>query len=166
MNVITIGRSSDNDVVLSDPYVGRHHCQIVQHDGGRFSVVDLNSRNGTFINGQRIQGEMYLDENDFVRIGNTTIPWRRYFSDDKVVSDGEIETPEEPLSPDEDEESDVGSKIVWRVIGIVISLVMIVGGLSGLLVLRGTNSGIALTVVGIILLVIDVIGLIRIKNKE
>ena len=40
MKVITIGRSHDNVVRIDDPYVGRHHCQIVQHDNGMFTIVD------------------------------------------------------------------------------------------------------------------------------
>lgn len=79
MKVLTIGRCSDNDIVVNDPYVGRHHCQIVQHDNGSFSLIDLDSTNGTFKNGQRINGTMVLGSNDVVRIGNSTLDWKKYF---------------------------------------------------------------------------------------
>lgn len=79
MRVITFGRKTDNDVVFNDPFVGRHHCQIVQHDDGRYTIVDMGSINGTFVNGQRIFGEVRLNPNDQVRIGYTTLPWRNYF---------------------------------------------------------------------------------------
>lgn len=80
MKVITIGRGHDNDVRIDDPYVGRHHCQIVQHDNGMFAIVDINSTNGTFVNGRRVFGEAQLQPYDSVTIGNTTLPWVEYFS--------------------------------------------------------------------------------------
>ena len=80
MKVITIGRSHDNDVRIDDPYVGRHHCQIVQHDNGMFTIVDMNSTNGTYINGRRVFGEAQLQPYDSVTIGHTILPWRSYFS--------------------------------------------------------------------------------------
>lgn len=43
MKVITIGRSSDNNIVINDAKVSRTHLQLVQNDSGICSVVDLNS---------------------------------------------------------------------------------------------------------------------------
>lgn len=80
MKVVTIGRSHDNDVRIDDPYVGKHHCQIVQHDNGMFTIVDMNSTNGTYVNGRRVFGEAQLQPYDSVTIGNTTLPWVEYFS--------------------------------------------------------------------------------------
>lgn len=80
MIVITVGRGSGNDVVINDPLVSRTHCQIVQDDSGRFKLVDLNSRNGTFVNGTRQYGPTTLNKTDIIRIGNTTLPWLSYFS--------------------------------------------------------------------------------------
>ena len=91
MKVITIGRSEENDVVIRDPHASRHHLQIIQHDDGHFSLSDFGSTNGTFVNGQKISGEVILRENDFVRIGNTTIPWIRYFE-----AKGPVDSPFEP----------------------------------------------------------------------
>lgn len=79
MKVITIGRSTENDVVINDPKVSRHHFQVIQHDDGRYTLSDFGSTNGTFVNGQKIGGEVYLYDNDIVRVGNTTVPWRMYF---------------------------------------------------------------------------------------
>lgn len=80
MKVVTIGRSSKNDIRFDDPYVGRHHCQIIQHDNGTFSIVDLNSTNGTFVNEKRIFGEAMLQSGDTVRIGHSNVPWKSYFT--------------------------------------------------------------------------------------
>lgn len=79
MKVITIGRSSQNNVIINDPKVSRHHCQIVQYDDGSYGIVDFGSTNGTYVNGRRVQSEERMNPNDVVRIGYTTLPWRSYF---------------------------------------------------------------------------------------
>jgi aspartyl protease family protein len=83
MKVITIGRDTDNDVVINDAKVSRHHLQIVS-DGGNYRIVDFNSSNGTFVNDRKISGETALFANDIVRIGNTILPWQTYFTDKKT----------------------------------------------------------------------------------
>jgi hypothetical protein len=88
MKVITVGRNPGNNVVINDPLVGRNHCQIIQDDYGNFSLVDNNSTNGTFVNGQRRQGQVRLNPSDIIRIGNTTLPWRSYFADSKGPDGG------------------------------------------------------------------------------
>ena len=77
MKVITIGRSSKNNIVINDPYVGRHHCQIVENYG-RCSIVNIDAKNGTFVNGKKICGETTLSPMDIVKIGNTVLPWQTY----------------------------------------------------------------------------------------
>jgi hypothetical protein len=72
--LIAVGRAADNDVILDDPQVSRHHCQLkLQH--GAYSFVDLQSRNGSAVNGQRVE-EVALADGDRIRIGNTTIEFR------------------------------------------------------------------------------------------
>jgi len=78
MKVITVGRSPDNNIVINDVKVSRTHLQIVQNDSGICSVVDLNSVNGTYVNGQKIAGEVRLQPNDAIRIGDTTLLWQEY----------------------------------------------------------------------------------------
>jgi hypothetical protein len=80
MKIIKIGRSSGNDVVISDPYVGKTHCEFIQDDNGYYWVIDMNSKNGTFVNGVRRSGKTKLGGNEIVRIGNTTLPWLNYFN--------------------------------------------------------------------------------------
>ncbi len=86
MKVITVGRSQDNNVVLTDAKVSRVHLQIVLNDEGVCSVVDLNTTNGTFVNNRRITGEVQLNPNDVVRIGDTTVPWQDYLKSDMVAT--------------------------------------------------------------------------------
>ncbi len=78
MKVIVIGRAPDNDIVIPDRYVSKHHMQLIIHDDGAVSVVDLNSRTGTFVNGRKIHGEQFLHETDTVKIGTTILPWMQY----------------------------------------------------------------------------------------
>ena len=80
MKVITVGRNQSNDVVISDPKVSRHHLQIILDDSGNYKLTDFGSKNSTFVNNNRISGEVYLNPNDIIRIGNTTLPWKNYFS--------------------------------------------------------------------------------------
>ena len=72
--LISIGRASDNDVIVDDALVSRHHCQLkLQH--GAYSLADLGSRNGSFVNGQPVQ-EIALGPGDRIRIGTTDIEFQ------------------------------------------------------------------------------------------
>lgn len=65
---IQVGREAGNDVVLNVPQVSRFHASI-EKIGQRYRVRDLRSANGTFVNNQRIDGEVWLKPNDTIRIG-------------------------------------------------------------------------------------------------
>ena len=72
--LISIGRASDNDVIVDDGLVSRHHCQLkLQH--GAYSFADLGSRNGSFVNGQPVS-EIALGPGDRIRIGATEIEFQ------------------------------------------------------------------------------------------
>jgi SARP family transcriptional regulator, regulator of embCAB operon len=64
-----IGRSPDNDIVLSDAKVSRHHAAITD-DGKTFLITDLGSANGVRVRGRRIDPSAELREGDRVRIGD------------------------------------------------------------------------------------------------
>jgi hypothetical protein len=68
--IITLGRDITNDIVINDPEVSRHHCRLTQGGGG-FTIEDLGSTNGTFINGQRLTGARPLSHGDMVGLGET-----------------------------------------------------------------------------------------------
>ena len=65
---LTIGRDTDNDIVPKDAAVSKHHA-IIERVGEKLIVLDKESRNGTFVNGQRLQSAELNDE-DTVQIGN------------------------------------------------------------------------------------------------
>ena len=56
---VRIGRDTRNDIVLDDKTVTRFHAEVIP-EGGRFYIADLNSRNGVWINNQRIKGKTPL----------------------------------------------------------------------------------------------------------
>jgi pSer/pThr/pTyr-binding forkhead associated (FHA) protein len=64
-----IGRSSDNDIVLPDIKVSRHHA-VITDNGTTFVITDLRSANGVWVRGQRIDLSAELREGDRVRIGD------------------------------------------------------------------------------------------------
>ena len=67
-NMTAVGRHPDADIFLDDVTVSRRHAQFLR-SGGRFSVRDLGSLNGTFVNGERIAEELGLADGDEVQIG-------------------------------------------------------------------------------------------------
>jgi putative peptide zinc metalloprotease protein len=67
---ITIGRAEDNDVCLDDQSVSRHHARILVEDG-RASISDAGSTYGTFLDGERIEGEQPLRAGSRIRVGDT-----------------------------------------------------------------------------------------------
>jgi len=76
--VLTIGRAPDNQLVLNDTKASSHHAEISQaSDGQSYSITDLGSTNGTFVNEQRIDQNVArsLNAGDTVRIGDTTFTY-------------------------------------------------------------------------------------------
>ena len=73
---LTIGRGDDNDIPLADdPKLSRVHAAFERYGKG-WSVNDLGSRNGTFVNGQRLWRERILQTGDEVKAGNTVLVYR------------------------------------------------------------------------------------------
>ena len=67
--VTRIGRQSDNDVVLADPRVSRHHAVII-HSGAGYVINDARSANGITLQEKRIQGSSELTNGDRIGIGD------------------------------------------------------------------------------------------------
>ena len=70
---VTLGRSSTNDIPLSDRTLSRVHARLEQLDGGLLRVVDLGSRNGTMVNSIRIADPLTLKPGDRIQLGETVI---------------------------------------------------------------------------------------------
>jgi ABC transport system ATP-binding/permease protein len=72
--VMRIGRALENELVVSDLQVSRHHAEFTAHPDGRFEIRDLGSHNGTYVNGQPIakSGTVLIGPNDIVGVGHST----------------------------------------------------------------------------------------------
>jgi serine phosphatase RsbU (regulator of sigma subunit) len=70
-----IGREADADIALPSKLVSRHHAQI-QCVGGGYFVEDLGSRNGTFLNGKRVEGRTRLTPEDRLEVGEFVLGLR------------------------------------------------------------------------------------------
>jgi adenylate cyclase len=69
----TIGRSEDNAVVLPDCWLSRNHAMLQSMGPGEFYLIDLGSRNGTFVNGRRVNVPVALQDGDRLVFGQTEI---------------------------------------------------------------------------------------------
>jgi len=70
-----VGRGSDVDFNIDDGNASRRHCRVLV-DGAGYAVEDLGSRNGTYVNGVRIQRQAIKD-GDVVRVGSTEFVFRQ-----------------------------------------------------------------------------------------
>ncbi|MDJ0819043.1 MAG: FHA domain-containing protein, partial [Desulfobacterales bacterium] len=68
---LTIGRREDNTIVIEDPAVSSHHAKV-EALGGRFVLIDLQSKNGSFVNEQLINSH-WLKDGDIITIGDHTL---------------------------------------------------------------------------------------------
>jgi pSer/pThr/pTyr-binding forkhead associated (FHA) protein len=69
---LNMGRSIENQIILTDDFASGHHARIVP-EGRGVIIEDQGSTNGTFVNGVRVEGSMTLNPGDSVRIGRTTM---------------------------------------------------------------------------------------------
>lgn len=87
--MFNIGRHPDNDLVLSDLRISRHHVQLrLRHS--RFVIYDRKSRGGTFVNGNPIS-EHILTSGDVIRIGGVTLLYMEDEPSDRRLSDTQLD---------------------------------------------------------------------------
>ena len=77
MKLVVIGSSSDSHIVLSSPYVSSYHAEILLLDNGDIILEDKGSRNGTFLNDNKLQPnkEVTIKRGDNVRFANIVLDW-------------------------------------------------------------------------------------------
>jgi pSer/pThr/pTyr-binding forkhead associated (FHA) protein len=69
--VMRIGRRPDNDIIVSDLGVSKQHAELRRSPAGRYSIIDVGSHNGTYVNDTRVN-QQELNEGDIIAIGHAT----------------------------------------------------------------------------------------------
>ena len=82
--IVTVGRKSDNDIVIDHPAVSGHHCRVLLQ-GDTYFVEDLNSTNGTMVNDKKII-KAGIHNQDKINIAKHVL----LFVDDRAVSAQEL----------------------------------------------------------------------------
>ena len=92
---ITIGRTSENDVIISDGRCSRRHCEIVLSEVGAI-LHDLDSRNGTILNDTQIDRPVSLRDGDEIVIGKATV---RFWAAEKNIEPSDKKLPLVSIPP-------------------------------------------------------------------
>ncbi|HWQ13435.1 MAG TPA: winged helix-turn-helix domain-containing protein [Roseiflexaceae bacterium] len=83
--VLTIGRDGANDIIIDHPLASRRHARLERDENG-FVVRDLDSTNGTYVNGDRIEGARTLHNQDRIWVADTEI----VFNDPEATQKGPL----------------------------------------------------------------------------
>lgn len=146
----TIGRVEDNTFQIAEPSVSSHHCEVLLR-GNEVVVRDLNSTNGSYINGEKVT-EKVMKPGQILRLGQIEMrletdappgPAKKHLDQTLVmqrgVSLGELEQGArggfDTKSAGFSKKTDKGSKIFWVVVGVV--GLAILGGLLYALTMAG-----------------------------
>lgn len=73
---LTIGRNQNNTIILEDPFISYEHA-CISRCRQDYVLSDLNSTNGTFVNGNKIQADFILSPGDEIRMGAVTFRFER-----------------------------------------------------------------------------------------
>jgi pSer/pThr/pTyr-binding forkhead associated (FHA) protein len=87
---LSIGRLVSNDICLEDPFVSRKHC-VIKTEDEHYVIQDLNSANGTFINGERVNAGL-LKEGSLIGIGASQFLFRLPKDRRSEISDPKIDS--------------------------------------------------------------------------
>ena len=90
--LVKIGSAADNNIVLKEEGISRHHAELFMDEDGNVFITDLNSTNGTFVNGTKIDGSMPLQKSDRVDLADLEVEWRLFFSDASMLKDTKVKT--------------------------------------------------------------------------
>lgn len=81
-NTATIGRGRDNSVSLyMSPHVSRQHAIVRRHNAWQYQIMDLGSRNGTFVNGRRVITPQVLQHGAVIRVCNNEMTFEQVEAD-------------------------------------------------------------------------------------
>ncbi len=134
----TVGRMEDNMFAIPEGSVSGHHCEVLLRGKDVF-VRDLNSTNGTFINGERVATEALLKPGQILRLGQIemrletgeAIPAKKQFDQTRVIGGVKVGDFEQGARPVFDKDSPFAKKsnktaVIFVTIGIVLAVIIIV----------------------------------------
>jgi hypothetical protein len=87
VGVNTLGRSTENDVVLQDDFISRRHCAIVMHHDSSCEVHDIASKNGTFLNGEKLTSPARLRPGDCITISDQSLVFMARIGSSETILD-------------------------------------------------------------------------------
>jgi CRP-like cAMP-binding protein len=93
LETTTVGRSEDNDIILSDPAISRNHARII-FENGNWAIEDLGSANGILAHGSRVS-KAALQSGEFYKIGKSTF---RFIEEDAPEPSAQLSRTAEILS--------------------------------------------------------------------
>ena len=151
MRELKIGRGAGNDIIISDQTVSRSHAILIISDS-EYSIKDLNSGNGTYINGMRVSGVSILADNDILKVGNVVVPWKNYLSLNSIPENIPKETKESPENNNIESNVSFSEKVnvpsanaalVLGIIGLILFWIPIIGFvlyLGATAIMKGFNA--------------------------
>ncbi|GAB4526462.1 MAG: hypothetical protein Kow0063_00750 [Anaerolineae bacterium] len=131
-----IGRERDNDLVLTDPRISRHHA-LIELAEGQWLIRDLGSANGTFVNGQQISDAHPLALDDRIMVGDTEMVFQPSRIRSGVAAPGH--RPEKPVSP-LSQSASPGWDRSWVVGGLVLLAIVLLGVILFVFMGRGQRE--------------------------
>ncbi len=143
--VVTLGRTPDNSISFpDDANVSRYHAEI-ELRGEEYCLIDLNSSNGTSLNGQPVRGEIYLAEGDLITLGGSAeievasaVEERQIESDASAPHIGSTNDPE-PV-PAEEDSNNGAAAVAPEAHASNRGMLMVAGGVFGLAVIIGIGA--------------------------
>ena len=96
IEAVKIGRNDSNDIVIDEDSMSGDHAELHQRAGGNYELTDLNSTNGTRVNGEKLSEPVMLNNGDKVRFGNVEAV---YVSEISAEATEEL-PPEESYEPE------------------------------------------------------------------
>jgi pSer/pThr/pTyr-binding forkhead associated (FHA) protein len=154
MKTINIGRNPENEIIIQDPTVSRNHATLILNDYN-YTIRDNSSSNGTFINGNRIYGEVQISRNDILKVGNALVPWMNYINNAEKPDDATILTIK---SENETHQATVipqhltivtlphsSSSLILGILSIILTYGALIGLILGIIGLSNANKGLRLS---------------------
>lgn len=144
---LSIGRSSDNDIIVDNPSVSGHHCSLIR-SGDRYTIKDNGSTNGTRVNSKETM-EATLKPKDLVQVGSVEFIFDAEYvetDEEETTSNAEVEVEAGPVEAPESFEniSPFGTrnkqqKGIWTILVAVMAVLAILVVALFFIKLMGTN---------------------------